>query len=76
MPENLDAPAAGKYLGLATASLAKMRCMGGGPMFLKLGRRVVYSRPDLDEWLAARRARNTIEGERLPRRLTDEPRAA
>ena len=73
--DNLNAPAAARYLGLATASLAKMRCIGGSPTFMRLGRTIVYSRADLDEWLNARRARNTIEGDRLPKRLTDDPRA-
>ena len=62
---------ASQYLRLAVATLAKMRCRGGSPIFLRLGRKVVYIRADLDAWLAARRAQNTSDADRLPRRLTD-----
>ena len=47
----LRAPQAAQYVGLANATLAKFRCLGGGPVFTKLGRTVVYTRADLDEWL-------------------------
>ncbi|HET7020533.1 MAG TPA: helix-turn-helix domain-containing protein [Xanthobacteraceae bacterium] len=67
----LDARAAARFLGLAVATLAKMRCMGGGPPFVKAGRRVLYRRSDLVEWLNARRVRNTAEAQSVPRRLTD-----
>jgi hypothetical protein len=63
---------ASKEIGLAESSLAKMRCKGGGPPFLKLGRRVLYERSTLKEWLKARRAKSTSDAARLPRRLTDE----
>jgi len=67
----LDARAAARFLGLAVATLAKMRCMGGGPPFVKAGRRVLYRRSDLIAWLNARRVRNTTEAQSVPRRLTD-----
>ena len=68
----LDVQAAARFTGVAVATLAKMRCMGGGPLFLKLGRRVVYRRSDLIAWLNARRVANTTEAARsVPRRLTD-----
>jgi helix-turn-helix protein len=68
----LHARAAARFLGLAVATLAKMRCMGGGPPFVKAGRRVLYRRSDLIEWLNARRVRNTTEAAHsVPRRLTD-----
>jgi hypothetical protein len=38
----LDTAAAAKFTGLAVATLAKLRCIGGGPAYLKLGRKVVY----------------------------------
>jgi hypothetical protein len=68
----LNSVAAANYLGLAKSTLAKLRCMGGSPSFLKLGRRIVYERSALDSWLAARRAKSTSDAARLPRRLTDE----
>jgi hypothetical protein len=69
--QRLNAKAASEYAGLAVPTLAKMRCCGGGPEFLKLGRRVVYEREAIDGWLAARRVQSTSDSERLPRRLTD-----
>ena len=67
----LDVNAAERLIGLRKATLAKMRCMGGGPMFVKAGRRVLYRRSDLITWLNARRVRNTTEARAVPRRLTD-----
>jgi hypothetical protein len=67
---------AARHLGLAPSTLAKMRCRGGSPTFLRLGRKIVYVRADLDVWLAARRAQSTSDADRLPRRLTDAPSAA
>jgi hypothetical protein len=68
----LGALCAAQYLGLSVATLAKLRCVGGSPDYLKLGRRIVYERSALDSWLAARRAKSTSDAARLPRRLTDE----
>jgi hypothetical protein len=62
---------AARHLGLAASTLAKMRCRGGSPTFLRLGRKIVYCRADLDAWLRARRATSTSDADRLPRRLTD-----
>jgi hypothetical protein len=59
------------YVGLAVSTMSKMRCWGGGPEFLKLGRKIVYRRAALDEWLAARIARSTSDAARLPPRLTE-----
>jgi hypothetical protein len=70
--ENLPPREASKHTGLAEATLAKLRCWGGGPEYLKLGRKIVYRRAALDAWLAARAARNTSDAARLPKRLTDE----
>jgi hypothetical protein len=74
-PDNdtvFDAVAAASFTGLAVATLAKLRCIGGGPEYLKLGRKVVYRRTDLATWLNARRVSNTTESAiSLPRRLTD-----
>lgn len=69
---NLSAADAAAYIGLAPSTLAKLRCLGGSPQFLKLGRRVLYERSALDDWLQLRRASSTSDAARLPRRLTDE----
>ena len=58
--------------GLAVATLAKLRCLGGGPEFIKAGRKVLYRRGDLAAWLDARRVSNTTEAAlTVPKRLTD-----
>jgi hypothetical protein len=69
--EKLATAAAARHVGLAKSTLAKLRCRGGSPTFLRLGRKIVYVRADLDAWLDARRARNTAEASKLPGRLTD-----
>jgi hypothetical protein len=67
----LDAQAAARFIGVALSSLAKMRCLGGSPMFIKAGRKVLYRRSDLITWLNTRRVSNTAEAAlSVPRRLT------
>jgi excisionase family DNA binding protein len=52
---------AAKYLGVGASTLSKLRVFGGGPVFLKLGRRVVYDRTDLDAWTQRRRRVSTSD---------------
>jgi predicted DNA-binding transcriptional regulator AlpA len=66
----LSAEQAAAYLSLSTSTMAKMRCLGGGPEYLKFGRSVRYDLAALDEWSSARRARNTSDAGLLPPRLT------
>lgn len=54
------------YTGLAPSTLSKLRCVGGGPVFIKCGRRVVYDRRDLDAFMDARRRRSTSDTDGLP----------
>jgi predicted DNA-binding transcriptional regulator AlpA len=76
-PTDILSPSeAARCVGLAVSTLGKLRCWGGGPEFLKLGRKVAYRRAALDEWLAARAASNTSDAARLPTRLADPPHAA
>jgi hypothetical protein len=49
---------AAAFLGLSGRTLEKHRCTGTGPVFRKLGGRVVYAIDDLEAW-AAERARNS-----------------
>jgi hypothetical protein len=51
----LRTPAAAAYCGLGRSTLAKLRIYGGGPVFVRLQRRIVYRVDDLDAWLAAHR---------------------
>jgi len=60
-PGAYTTPLAAEYLGLSPATLETMRVRGGGPVFVKLGRRVVYRREDLDSWLEERRRTSTSD---------------
>ena len=57
----LPVEAASRHVGLSVSTLNKLRVFGGGPVFLKLGRRVVYDLADLDAWLATKRRRSTSD---------------
>ena len=50
-----------KIIHRAPNWLAKARITGAGPRFLKIGRRVLYRRSDLDAWLAKCERRSTAE---------------
>lgn len=45
---------AAPFFGLSAATLRKMRCVGAGPSFVKLGKAVRYRKSDIDEYVAAR----------------------
>jgi excisionase family DNA binding protein len=57
----LRVPEAADYVGISKSTLDKLRCYGGGPVYIKVGARVVYDRTDLDQWLAGRKVANTAE---------------
>jgi predicted DNA-binding transcriptional regulator AlpA len=60
----INTPETAEYLGISVSTLSKLRVFGGGPKYLKLGRRVVYDTRDLEAWLDAhRRASTSDEGE-------------
>jgi predicted DNA-binding transcriptional regulator AlpA len=61
MQQKLSPPEAAQYLGLSASTLSKRRVFGGGPQYLKLGRRVVYDTRDLDAWLDAHRRTSTSD---------------
>jgi predicted DNA-binding transcriptional regulator AlpA len=62
---------AARVLGLAESTLAKLRLNGNGPIYCKLGRRVVYRTADLEEWLQSRTTRDTSDADaRFLRALT------
>jgi len=52
---------AADFLGLSPKTLERFRVEGRGPAFLKLGRRVVYSRDDLVKWAEAQRRHSTSD---------------
>ena len=52
---------AAEYCGMAKSTFEKLRVVGGGAPFSKLGKIVVYAVEDLDAWVVGRRFHNTAE---------------
>jgi predicted DNA-binding transcriptional regulator AlpA len=42
-----------ELLRLSERTLERWRVVGSGPVFCKLGKRVLYRQADLDEWIAS-----------------------
>jgi predicted DNA-binding transcriptional regulator AlpA len=57
----LNVKQASEYTGLSKSSLDKLRVYGGGPLYIKVGARVVYDRFDLDTWLKGKKVANTSQ---------------
>lgn len=57
---------AAAFLGLSGRTLEKHRCTGTGPVFRKLGGRVVYAVEDLEAWAAARARNSTSDPDPKP----------
>lgn len=55
----LNVKQAADYTGLSKSSLDKLRIYGGGPVFIKVGARVIYDSADIDSWLASKKIANT-----------------
>lgn len=49
------------FVGVSVAYLNALRCKGGGPQFLKLGRAVLYDPTDLETWLSDKRRTSTSD---------------
>src|SRR5262249_1693799 len=52
---------AARLVGLSASTLAKLRLNGNGPLFCKLGRRVLYRTADLEQWLQSRLVSDTTD---------------
>jgi hypothetical protein len=61
LDEAVDTPEAGRITNTPVPTLETMRVRGGGPVFLKLNKRVHYTRRALFEWLAAGRRTSTSD---------------
>ena len=61
LDEAVDTREASRVTNSAESSLETMRVRGGGPIFIKLGKRIVYQRRALFEWLAAGRRSSTSQ---------------
>ena len=80
IPKVVTAKVAARFVGLSESTLAKLRLNGNGPIYCKLGRRVVYRPADLEQWLQSRTTRDTSDADARflraltaahPRRLAD-----
>lgn len=58
-PRYLRTPDAAVHLGLSPRTLEKHRCFGTGPVYHKLGGRIVYALADLDAWADQGQRRST-----------------
>ena len=54
---------AAAYMRLSPRTLERHRVAGTGSVYVKLGRRVLYRRQDLDAWAASQTFRSTSEAE-------------
>ena len=61
LDEPVDTPEASRITKFAPSSLDCMRVRGNGPPFIKKGRKILYFRRDLYEWLAAGRRSSTTK---------------
>jgi len=60
--QTLTVTEAAAYLGLSESYLNKLRCYGGGPQFIKLGKkRILYILADLGAWVSSHKRNNTSE---------------
>jgi len=53
-PIGLNSSDSARYVGISEAMMRKMRSDGSGPKFRKIGRKVIYLRRDLQQWLESK----------------------
>jgi predicted DNA-binding transcriptional regulator AlpA len=79
-PRLLRTPDAARFLGISIRTLEKHRTYGTGPVYRKIGGRVVYAVEDLQAWtkIGARRSTTDQTANRVfpARRLTPAEREA
>jgi hypothetical protein len=51
MPDLATPGEVAEYLRSSVARLAQLRYVGGGPKFIKVGRKVLYRWSDVSDWL-------------------------
>jgi hypothetical protein len=59
--DTLNVVQAAGYASISKSSLDKLRVYGGGPLYIKVGARVIYDRVDLDTWLTGKKIANTSQ---------------
>lgn len=52
---------AAEYVGVSKGMLDKLRTAGGGPRFIKLGKKVLYDTLDLDRWIESKKQSSTAD---------------
>jgi hypothetical protein len=57
----LSAKALSERIGVTEGALAKWRCTGEGPAFIRVQRRIAYDPRDVQNWLDARRVQSTSQ---------------
>lgn len=57
----VDVKGAAAYTGFGEGYLNKLRCKGGGPLFIKRAGVVRYDPDDLDAWLAGLKRKSTSD---------------
>jgi hypothetical protein len=58
----LKTPEAALRVGLTPATLEKLRVIGGGPPFYRVGpKRILYDPADLDSWVRAKKFASTSQ---------------
>jgi len=61
LDEGVPTPEASRITGTPQSSLETMRTRGGGPVFVKRGKKVLYTRRALFEWLQAGQRTSTSD---------------
>ena len=61
----LDPHEASDYLRMARQTLARWRCHGLGPRFVRIGGRIFYDRSDLDRFITENKFGSTAEAEQV-----------
>jgi len=51
LPETLNQKQAAYYIGMSTGYLKQKRLDGEGPVYSRIGKRVIYQKKDLDTFL-------------------------
>lgn len=59
--ELVNTEGAARIVGLSESTMEKLRCAGGGPRHVKLGRAVRYDPADLRAWVDSNRRNSTSE---------------
>lgn len=53
-----------KQITLSVSRLKQLRCEGGGPPFVRVGRRICYDPSDIEKWLNKQKVRKNGKRDR------------